>query len=100
MSKNMAIDINTLTFFCVEALVRCGLPQADAVTAAEALVLTDTWGVHTHGTKNLRGYIRRIRAGGINAKATPRIDREGPAWAMIDGDGALGMVSSTYAVGK
>jgi ureidoglycolate dehydrogenase (NAD+) len=96
----MAIDIITLSLFCIEALVRCGLSQADSVTAAEALVLTDTWGVHTHGTKNLRGYIRRIRAGGIKAKAVPRIHREGPAWAMIDGDGALGMVSSTYAMRK
>jgi len=61
-------------------------------------VTTDTWGIFTHGTKNLRGYIRRIRGGGIFNKAVPKIAREGPAWAIIDGNSGLGMVSSVFAM--
>lgn len=94
----MHIDSATLTTFCIDALMRCGLSAEDARTAADALVLTDTWGVHTHGTKNLRGYIQRIKAGGIRRNANPQIEREGSAWAMINGDGALGMVASTFAM--
>jgi ureidoglycolate dehydrogenase (NAD+) len=94
----MFLSVDTLLTFCAEALCRSGLSGADSKIAAEALVLTDTWGVHTHGTKNLREYIRRIRAGGIRAQAKPYIDREGPACAMVDGNGALGMVASTYAM--
>jgi len=94
----MRITVEELQRFCAEALSRCGLPPVEASEAAEALVLTDSWGVHTHGTKNLRGYIRRIRAGGIRAAAQPGVEREGPAWAMIDGDGGLGMVASRFAM--
>jgi LDH2 family malate/lactate/ureidoglycolate dehydrogenase len=39
-----------------------------------------------------------LHGGGIRARATPRIEREGPAWAMVDGDGALGMVASAFAM--
>src|SRR6476646_4663343 len=94
----MPIPVNELSSFCVQALEAAGLNPKDAQTTADALVLTDTWGVDTHGTKNLHGYIRRIRAGGIRAKAQPRIDSEGLAWAIVDGDGAVGMVSSTFAM--
>ena len=62
------------------------------------LVTTDTWGVFTHGVKALRGYVRRLRAGGIRADARPRIVAEGPGWAIVDGDSGLGMVTSTFAM--
>jgi ureidoglycolate dehydrogenase (NAD+) len=94
----MTIQVSDLSSFCVTALKAAGLHERDARTTAEALVLTDTWGVHTHGTKNLRGYIRRIREGGIHGKAQPHVDSEGLAWAIIDGDGAIGMVASGFAM--
>lgn len=94
----MKIHPHELERFCVEALTRVGLNQADAQTAAEVLVTTDSWGVFTHGTKNLCGYIRRIRGGGIRARGVPKIAKEGPAWAMVDGDSALGMVTSVLAM--
>jgi LDH2 family malate/lactate/ureidoglycolate dehydrogenase len=61
-------------------------------------VTTDTYGVFTHGVKCLRGYVTRLRAGGLKADARPRVDREGPAWAIVDGQCALGMVTSVFAM--
>jgi LDH2 family malate/lactate/ureidoglycolate dehydrogenase len=60
--------------------------------------MTDTWGVFTHGVKALRGYVRRLRAGGLNPKAKPHVVSEGPAWAIIDGNSGLGMVTSVFAM--
>ena len=82
----------------MRALTRAGLTQVNARLAAEVLVTTDTWGVHTHGTKNLRGYIRRLQAGGLSATAEPRVEAEGPGWARIDGCSALAMVTSVKAM--
>jgi len=94
----MRVAASKLESFCVTALRHIGLSDPDARTTADVLVTTDTWGVFTHGTKNLGGYIRRLRSGGMRVKAAPRIVKEGPAWALVDADSAIGMVGSTFAM--
>src|SRR5688572_23793276 len=94
----MKIAAPKLEAFCIDALRSADVSANDARATAEILVLTDTWGVFTHGTKNLRGYIRRIRGGGIRKDARPGIVREGPAWAIVDADSGLGMIGSTFAM--
>jgi LDH2 family malate/lactate/ureidoglycolate dehydrogenase len=94
----MKIAVAKLEALCADALRTAGVNEDDARATAEILVLTDTWGVFTHGTKNLRGYIRRIRGGGIRKNAQPKIVREGPAWAIVDADSGLGMIGSKFAM--
>ncbi len=94
----MNVTVEKLRRFAIETLRQAGLNERDTATTAEVLVTTDSWGVFTHGTKNLRGYIRRLKGGGIRATADPKIIREGPAWAMVDAGSAIGMVGSTFAM--
>jgi ureidoglycolate dehydrogenase (NAD+) len=94
------VTVSELTEFGVAALRKCGVSEADARLTIDVLVTTDTFGVYTHGVKCLRGYIVRLRAGGLKADARPCVDREGPAWAIVDGQNALGMVTSVFAMGK
>src|SRR5208337_1020331 len=35
---------------------------------------------------------------GLKADAVPRIEREGPGWAIVDGQSALGLVTSVFAM--
>jgi len=93
-----AIPVADLEQFCHAVLRKCGLSDADARIAADMLVTTDTYGVYTHGTKCLAGYVRRLQAGGLKADAIPRIEREGPGWAIVDGQSALAMVTSAFAM--
>jgi LDH2 family malate/lactate/ureidoglycolate dehydrogenase len=83
-----------------ETFRRAGLTDADARTGADVLAVTDAWGVFTHGTKNLLGYVRRLQAGGLRPRGQPRVVSEGPAWAVVDGDSSLGMVTSVLAMSK
>jgi LDH2 family malate/lactate/ureidoglycolate dehydrogenase len=94
----MKITIASLRAFCVATLQQVGLNSTDAQTTADALVTTDAMGVFTHGTKLLSGYLNRLRGGGYRATGVPRIEREGPAWGVIDGDSALGQVGSVFAM--
>lgn len=94
----MIIAVDKLQAFCLGALLKAGVSEEDAQITSEILVMTDTWGIFTHGTKNLRGYIRRLKGGGLRKDARPKIISEGPAWAIIDADSALGMVGSTFAM--
>ncbi len=99
MEKNAArIPVAELEKFCLAALRKCGLSATDAKTTVDVLVTTDTLGVFTHGTKCLRGYVRRLQAGGLKADAKPAVVKEGPAWAIVDGESAIAMVTSTFAM--
>jgi len=92
------ISSAALSRFCIEALRRTGMSETDAVNSTEVLVTTDLWGVFTHGTKSLHGYLRRLFGGGLRPTARPAVVAEGPAWAIVDGQSALGMVTSLYAM--
>ena len=94
----MTVSAPKLHAFCVQALTRVGVGETDARTTADVLVTTDTWGTFTHGTKALRAYIRRLRGGAMLPHGRPAVAGEGPAWAMVDGDSSLGMVSSVFAM--
>ncbi len=94
----MSVSVAELLSFCQQALQLTGVSEVDARTTAESLVMTDTWGVYTHGTKLLAGYIRRLRGGGWNVAGRPSILRQGPSWAIVDGAHALGQVGCDYAM--
>jgi ureidoglycolate dehydrogenase (NAD+) len=93
-----AISVQELTEFSAAALEKAGLSGEDARTAADVLVTTDTFGVLSHGTKNLYPYIEKMRAGGLDAKARPSVEAEGPSWAVINGNASLGMLSGCRAM--
>ncbi|MFO0876547.1 MAG: Ldh family oxidoreductase [Gemmataceae bacterium] len=94
------ITMPILQHALTEMLVICGLRRPQAESTAIALVTTDAMGVFTHGTKLLAGYIKKLQGGGYVATAEPRVEREGPAWAIIDGQSALGQVGCMFAVRK
>ena len=71
------VSVSDLTEFGVAALRKCGVSEGDARTTIDVLVTTDTFGVYTHGVKCLRGYVKRLRAGGLKADAVPRIVSRG-----------------------
>ncbi|MGA2512870.1 MAG: Ldh family oxidoreductase [Candidatus Limnocylindrales bacterium] len=94
----MTVDYASLNGFCAELLRRAGLCEADARLGADVLATTDAWGVFTHGTKLMRGYLKRLLAGGLKPRGRPAVVAEGGAWAVVDGDSALGMVTSVFAM--
>jgi LDH2 family malate/lactate/ureidoglycolate dehydrogenase len=54
--------------------------------------------VFTHGTKLLPGYLKKLVARGSRPDARPRIIRQGPGFAVVDGDAALGQIGCHFAV--
>lgn len=89
---------DVLEAFAVEAMRHYGLREEDARLTARILVTTDTWGVHSHGTRQLRLLMRNFPIGRLDAAARPEVVREGPAWALIDGHHSLPFVSAHRAM--
>ena len=75
-----------------EALIAVGLPEDDATSTAELMILADLRGADGHGVFRLPQYIRRIRAGGINVRPKIRVVSAAPATAVLDGDNGMGHV--------
>jgi ureidoglycolate dehydrogenase (NAD+) len=92
------VPLDRLELFIATSLERAGLDALDAATGAQVLATTDAWGVFTHGSKALRGYLRRLLAGGLRPGGRPIVSAEGPSWALVDGDSSLGMVTSVFAI--
>jgi len=86
------IKIEDLRNFCIKALEKEGMKPELAAITATVLTKTDAYGTHSHGTKNLHNYIKKARAGGLTLNAEPEIIKEGPAYALMDGKNAMGMV--------
>lgn len=91
------VSRDRLLDFCERLMVGTGLSREDARLASEILVAADMRGVSSHGTVALRRYARQIRAGGMNPSAKMKVLREGPAWAVVDGDAGLGVLSAYRA---
>jgi ureidoglycolate dehydrogenase (NAD+) len=92
------ITLARLEALCDDAFRQAGLSAADAATGARVLATTDGWGVFTHGSKALRGYLRRLLGGGLRPRGRPAVVGAGPSWAVVDGDSSLGMVTSAFAM--
>jgi ureidoglycolate dehydrogenase (NAD+) len=78
-------------------LVAAGLEQDAAATVAGTLVATSLRGVDSHGVARLPIYVERLRAGVLNGKPRPRVDRRDGAVAVVDGDGGPGQIAGLFA---
>ncbi|HJM51339.1 MAG TPA: Ldh family oxidoreductase [Alphaproteobacteria bacterium] len=87
-----------LTGFCRQVFSHLGLPQDDAAVVADSLVDADLSGIASHGLVRLPIYVERLRAGVVAARPEMRIEREGPATAVLDGGNGMGQVVSRRAM--
>jgi LDH2 family malate/lactate/ureidoglycolate dehydrogenase len=75
-----------------------GMAEDNAETTADILGWADLHGVDSHGISMLPGYDRLRRSGRANMAAKPRIIKETPVSALVDGDGGLGHVPARFAM--
>jgi len=91
-------QVQDLKNFCLAAMLKAGLKCEDAELTAEVLVTTDTWGVFTHGSRQLRGLLKNVRTGRLDPNASIEVVDEGPAWAMVDGHYVIPPATSCRAM--
>ena len=79
-------------------LTNLGVNSSHAEIVADCLVTADEYGVTSHGTAILPAHIQRIQRGGYNLAPDIRVLRETAAFAVIDGDNAMGPVSAKFCL--
>ncbi len=78
--------------FTARVFQHFGVPERDALVAAEILGLADLRGIDSHGVARLGSYVGLLKDGRINTRPDIRIVRETPSTATVDGDNGLGLV--------
>lgn len=71
-----------------------GIPVSHAVIISDCLVQADLRGLESHGINRIPSYLERIRAGVLDAKATPEVNQITPVVAQVDGKNAFGFVAA------
>jgi LDH2 family malate/lactate/ureidoglycolate dehydrogenase len=80
-------------------LLAWGMPEDNAETTSDILSWADLHGVDSHGMSMIPGYDGLRRRGRVKIDARPKIVRETPVSAVIDGGGGLGHVPAHFAMG-
>jgi LDH2 family malate/lactate/ureidoglycolate dehydrogenase len=79
-------------------LEAAGLDPSAAAIVADSLVEASLRGVDSHGVARLPIYAERLRAGSMNARPRPRVERRDGAVACVDGDHGPGQVAGVVAM--
>ena len=79
-------------------LLSWGMPEENAETTSEILSWADLHGVDSHGMSMIPGYDGLRRSGRAKMDAVPKIVKETPVSALVDGGGGLGHVPAHFAM--
>ena len=84
--------------FLTEAISALGSPPAHARAVAGHLAGANLCGHDSHGIIRLKQYRDHVREGKIDPSAEPRVIRDAPSTALIDGNRAWGQVAAGRAM--
>lgn len=93
------VEVKKLREIVEKIFMKCGVPQADAILAADVLIFADISGIDTHGVSNmLRSYVELFNSKVLNPTPNMNIVKETPSTATIDGDKGLGIIIAPKAM--
>ena len=87
-----------LKTFCRDAFMKFGFLEEDALKITDVLLLSDLYGIESHGMQRLVRYHKGIENGLIKVDAKPEMVFETPVSAVIDGHDGMGQLISVYAM--
>ena len=100
MADGLFANEKKLSEQVINCLLDNGMSKKDADTLCSLLIKTEKWGIHTHGLKNLAGYITKSKANGVSFSNQPEVVKEFPSLALVDANNTLGFISGSFAMEK
>ncbi|MFW6368488.1 MAG: Ldh family oxidoreductase [Spirochaetota bacterium] len=90
--------IDDLRAFSIACLTAMDVAESDAEHVTNCLLFAERTGHPSHGIVRLPVYAKRVRAGVVKARATPRVEMQFGGLVVMDGDNGLGPVVGTRAM--
>ncbi len=96
--KEIMYTYDYLLNFTTEVFSKMGCSKPDAEKASKVFLAAELRGLASHGMIRIKDYFQLWEANRINTRPNIRIVHETPSTAVVDGDGAIGMIAATYAM--
>ncbi|MGD2034096.1 MAG: Ldh family oxidoreductase [Bacteroidales bacterium] len=84
--------------FTNKVFIKMGCARDDAEKASKVFLAAELRGLASHGMIRIKDYYQLWKANRINTKPEVRITHETPSTAVVDGDGAIGMIAATRSM--
>lgn len=84
--------------FTKQVFIKMGCSNQDATNIAKVFLAAELRGLASHGMIRIKDYYQLWESKRINVKPNVRIVHETPSTAVVDGDGAIGMVAATRSM--
>ena len=96
--KSKIVGAVKLRMFCEEVFCRLGFKKEESTIITDVLILSDLFGIDSHGINRLNMYAQQLKAGYINIHSQPEIIFQTPVSAVIDGNKGMGQLVSNIAM--
>ena len=96
--QSLHVPVGKLVAFMEDALIRMGVPNADAGIIADVLITSDLWGVRSHGVAHLKMYHERMKQGLQLPVTRWTVVKDTPTTAVVDGGNGMGMVVGNHVM--
>lgn len=90
--------IEYLEQFTRNVFEKMGCSREDAKMATDVFIAAELRGYSSHGMIRIKDYYQLWQAKRINVNPDVKIVHESPSTAVVDGDGAIGMIAATKSM--
>ncbi len=100
MEENMdtIVSEKKLRAFMERIFEREGFTERDARTITDVLMLSDLFGIESHGAQRMMYYHQNIASGSVDMNAQIEVMRETPVSALLDAHFAMGQIAGVRAM--
>ncbi len=100
MSNYITYSYETLDKFCNDVFAKFGFTKEESRIISDVLLMSDLYGIESHGMQRLTRYHKGIEKGLIKVEAKPEIVFETPVSAVIEGHDGMGQLIAHFAMEK
>ena len=98
MSNYIKYTYEQLDRFCIDCFKSFGFTADESRIISDVLLLSDLYGIESHGMQRLARYHKGIEKGLIKVDAKPEVVFETPVSAVIEGNDGMGQLISHKAM--
>ncbi len=97
-TKYLHYSYEQLNKFCMDAFTKFGFKEDEARIITDVLLLSDLYGIESHGMQRLVRYHKGIEKGMIKVDAKPEVVFETPVSAVVDAHDGMGQLAGHFGM--
>ncbi|MDY3973744.1 MAG: Ldh family oxidoreductase [Veillonella caviae] len=98
MEHTVTVKYDQLNRLCMDAFKKFGFSTEDAAIIRDVLLMSDLYGIDSHGVQRLVRYQKGIQKGIIEVDTKPEVIFETPVTAVVDGHHGMGQINGHFAM--